>query len=135
MTDDRKKNIQDLRPELTKLAQNVAAHLDYTLDFSVDSLSHVDDILLKMHDDYTKTKEEQGLTGIALEFASYIIDVLEKDGRTGVWTRSLNELQGETFPFRLGNGQIIFPYQWCLKRIFEGESESIVAKYSVLTEY
>ena len=126
------KDINELKKELIDLSLKVGAHYDINLDFSIESVKDVEKILSKVSAEYSKTKNEEGLNGLALELAAYIIAVIEKNITTGTWERDSKELGKETFPYDLGGGDIIFPYAWCLKRIYDGEGENVWSKFDAL---
>jgi hypothetical protein len=115
--------------ELTNLALKLAGIAKVDLDFSIDSIKQVEIILSQINQQYIKTKNEEGISGMALELAAYIITVIEKNIGQGVWNRDSDEMGPETFPYCLQNGKIIFPYQWCLKRIFDGEADNVWSKF------
>lgn len=126
------KNINELKKELIDLSLKVGNHYSIDLDFSIESVKNVEKILSKMSDEYQKTKNKEGLNGLALEFAAYIIAVIEKNISVGKWERDSTEFGKDIFPYNLGEGNIIFPYQWCLKRIYEGEAENVWVKFETL---
>ncbi len=73
----------------------------------------------------------EGLNGIALEFAAYIVKTIRTNTKKGKWHRDHADFGKDTFPFEW-NGQTIFPYGCCQKRIFDGEGDDLVFKYQVL---
>lgn len=126
------KDISELKKELVDLSLKVGAHYNVDLDFSVESVKEVENILSKISEEYKRTKNEEGLSGLALEMAAYIIAVIEKNITVGTWERDSKEFGKETFPYDLGGGDIIFPYAWCLKRIYDGEGENVWSKFEAL---
>ncbi len=120
-----------LQEELTGLALQIATSQNIKLDFSVDSVKEVEKVLSIIHNDYKKTKNEEGVRGIALEFAAYIISVIEKNLGVGYWERD-SDMGKDTFPYTLENGKIIFPFSWCLKRIVDGSSDDVWAKFQTI---
>lgn len=126
------KDINELKKELIDLSLKVGSHYGIDLDFSIESVKNVEKILSKMSDEYQKTKSEEGLNGLALELAAYIVAVIEKNISVGKWERDSAEFGKDIFPYDLGGGNIIFPYQWCLKRIHEGGGEDVWTKFNAL---
>jgi len=120
-----------LQQELNKKAEEVGKLFGFTLDYSNSSIQDVEKILEKIHEEYIATKNFDGLRGVALEFASYIITTIEKNFTSGEWKRNGPEFGEETFPYYFNN-QVIFPLNWCLKRISDGSSENVWDKYSAL---
>jgi len=126
------KDINELKKELIDLSLQVGSHYDINLDFTIDSVKDVEKILSKISTEYHKNREEEGLNGLALEFAAYIIAVIEKNISIGKWERDSVEFGKDVFPYDLDEDNIIFPYQWCLKRIYEGEGENVWTKFDTL---
>lgn len=126
------KKINELKKELIDLSIKVGAHYGVKLDFSIDSVKQVEDILCHISDEYNKTKQTEGVDGLALELAAYIIAVIEKNIKVGIWQRDSIEFGKDIFPYDLGGGNIIYPYQWCKKRIYDGEAENVWTKFEAL---
>lgn len=104
-------NMLALQEELTKLAIKLGINLNIELDYSLDSIKNVELILGKISDEYKKTKNTEGINGLALELAAYIIAVIEKNISIGTWERDSVEFGKDVFPYDLGGGNIIFPYR------------------------
>ena len=126
------KKINEFKKDLIDLALKVGEYYKIKLDFSIDSVKRVEEILSYVNNDYKKNDKYEGINGLSLEFAAYIVEVIEKNIVVGEWKRDSREFGKETFPYDLGNGDIIFPYTWCLKRIYEGETEIIWFKFKSL---
>lgn len=122
---------QDLRTYLVDQAINVGKNFRIKLDFSDGSVAQVDNILRLMRKDFKKTGNEEGLRGIALEMAAYIIVVIENTGPVGRWERDHPEIGEWTFPYYWKHSTL-FPYAWCQKRIFDGEQDDVWVKYKTL---
>jgi len=125
-------DVKELQVKLTDLAIQLGKHYKVVLDYSVQSIDNVETVLAKISDEYRKTKNEEGIKGMALEMAAYIITVIEKNILKGAWSRDSEEMGKDSFPYELGDGKVIFPYAWCLKRIYDGEGEDIVSKFKTL---
>lgn len=126
------RELRELQQKLTELALTVASAFKIKLDFSLDSIKKVENILSLIHNDYKKTKDEDGKKGIALEFAAYIVSVIEKNGMAGYWERDSEEMGTDSFPYYLSDGKVIFPYGWCLKRILVGPEDNVWSKFEAL---
>jgi hypothetical protein len=126
------KQLKKLQTNLTELALEVTANFGIKLDFSIESVKQVEDILSQIHHEFNESKNDEGMSGIALEFAAYIISVIERNIATGKWQRDSKEMGKDTFPYQITNDHIIFPYAWCLKRIIDGESENVWIKFNSL---
>ncbi len=125
-------DVKELQKTLTDLALKLAKYYKIDLDFSVSSIEKVEEILSKISEDYQKTKNEEGIKGMALEMAAYTITVIEKNITVGKWERDSKEFGKDAFPYDLGDGNIIFPYAWSLKRIYDGEGDNVWSKFQTL---
>jgi hypothetical protein len=126
------KNINELKKELISLSLKIGDYYGINLDFSIESINNVEAILSKVANKYENDKNNEGIQGIALELAAYIISVIEKNIIIGEWERDSKEFGEDTFPYNLGSGNIIFPYIWCQKRIYDGSGEDIWSKFKAL---
>ena len=127
------KDPEHLKDDLAALAERVARDaFAVTLDYSVDSVREVERILGRLHDDYRRTRDDRGLHGAALEFAAYLIEVIElHHPPAGAWTRDHPSLGPEIFPYAWRDAEI-FPYAWCAKRIFDGPGDDVWAKFQAV---
>jgi hypothetical protein len=128
---NKNKNLNDLQNELCDLAIQISNYYKIKLDFSNNSIKNVEKILSIIHKDYKKTKNDEGLNGIALEFGIYIIKVIEKNFEKGKLERDHKDFGENTFPYYLKDS-VIFPYGWCQKRIFDGTGDNVWIKYQTL---
>ena len=128
---DPKDELRSLQSQFNKDALAIAKSYNIKLNFSDQSIVFVEEILGKIHDDYQKTNNDEGLRGIAIIFAFYIISTIEKNHGQGVVERNHSTFGENSFPFTW-NEATIFPYAWCLKRIFDGASDNVATKYKVL---
>lgn len=125
------KNLLQLKGTLIELAFEVAREDGFNLDYSEESLKDVATILNNIHKSYRKTKSEEGLDGLALEFGMYIIGVLEHKFGKGELTVDDLTFGERSFPYVV-KGIKCFPYIWCLKNIYEGDQDNIYFKYRAL---
>ncbi len=119
-----------LRDELDGLALQVASNFGVKLDHSPNSVKKVEKILGTLHDEYAGTGSDEGMNGIAMEFAAYIIKVIELNFEPGTWNRNHPSLGEDSFPYHW-RGQDIFPFAWCQKRIFDGPEDDVWAKFNL----
>ena len=66
--------LEKLQVKLVGYAIQIADSFKIKLDYSDKSIKKVEKILSKIHKDYIKSKNDEGLNGIALEFAFYIMN-------------------------------------------------------------
>ena len=133
--DQETEEMSNLKKKLTGLALQIAGAMNVKLDFSHKSVENVESILARIHDEYKKTRDDDGLRGIAVEFAAYMISVMEQNGLKGTWKRDHPDMGPQTFPYEWGE-QTLFIYGWCMKRIFDGPGDDVWIKYKtfVLSE-
>ena len=126
------KSAEELKDELSALAERIALEsYSVKLDFSTESVKDVERILSAFHNEYNRTKDESGLQGIALEFAAYIVKVIESNFQRGFWSRDHRTFGPDTFPYAWQNTEI-FPFGWCLKRIIDGPQDDVWSKFQAL---
>ncbi|MGL6074090.1 MAG: hypothetical protein ACRC8S_08015 [Fimbriiglobus sp.] len=128
---DAASDMPTLRVKMCSLAEQVAAALDVKLDYSERSIQDVDRILGQVHDEYRRTGNDEGIQGIALEFAAYLVSVLEKHRGPVLWERDHPELGADTYPVEW-RGATLFPFGWCLKRLLDGPDDDLVSKWQTL---
>ena len=122
----------ELQKELAELALRIGKeNYNIKLDYSHDSIKKVESILSDIHKEYVNSGETEGLTGIALEFGSYIAAVVQKHTQKGEMKRDHPEIGENTFPF-YWNEEVLFTYGWCEKRILDGPGDDVWSKYRVL---
>ncbi|MEL0457612.1 hypothetical protein WJN01_15355 [Flavobacteriaceae bacterium SZ-1-7] len=121
----------EIKNELINHAIEVGKEYDINLDFSDDSIKNVEKILSDLHSEYKKTKNDEGLNGLAYMFGFYIMDVIEKNHGKGRIERNHPDFGDNVFPF-YWNGGTLFPVAWCQKRIFDGDGDNVEIKYRIL---
>lgn len=120
-----------LRDQLAGHAVEIGEAFGRRLDYSIKSVKQVEKILGEIHREYSRTKDDSGLSGIAIEFGAYLIKVLEQHFGTGTWERHHPEIGSDTFPY-YWEGRTLFPYSWCEKRIFDGPGDNVWVKFNAL---
>ena len=123
--------LSELQQVLTEKAVQIGQALGAWLDFSHESVDAVEQVLGALHDEYATSGSDDGYVGIALEFAAYIITVIERNLSLGTWQRDHDEMGPETFPYTW-EGTTIFPYGWCMKRLLDGPADNVATKYEAL---
>jgi len=116
------------KEEGVKFAMKMADDFQVALDFSHESIKTVDKVLGEFQKDYKKKKSDEGLMGIAIAFAAYIVSVIERNSTPGDWKRNDPTFGEDTFPFEW-QGYTIFPVGWCMKRIIDGKPDDIWFRY------
>lgn len=68
---------------MTNLAIDIGKAFNIHLDYSNRSIEKVEKILAQIHNEYVTNKNDEGLNGVALGFAFYIISVIENNFEKG----------------------------------------------------
>ena len=121
----------EIKNELITHAIEVGKEYNFKLDFSDQSIKKVEKILSNIHEDYKKTKNDEGLIGLAYMFGFYIVEVIEKNHGEGRIERNHPDFGDNSFPFYWNDGTL-FPMAWCQKRIFDGDGDNVEIKYRIL---
>jgi len=98
------------------------------LDFTPQSVESVEKVL----DSLTRAKNFQGYDdkdtrAEALIFGAYIGEVIRRE-HGGEWSKDHLQAGPATYPLHW-DGHDSFPYNWCYKRLTQGESENVWHKY------
>jgi hypothetical protein len=126
------KHVEALMVDMKARAVEVARKaFNIELDYNDESVKQIEKILGKIHKDYKRTKNEEGLRGLALFFAAFIGEVIRRKGFGGKWQRHHPVIGDDTFPFQW-RGKTLFLYAWCFKRIIEGKQDDVWIKYQTL---
>ncbi len=104
-----------------------------TLDYSVESLRKVDQILGRVHDAYQKNRESVSVRGLSAEYGAYVGEVIRRNLPNAYWTRDSQVMGEKIYPLHWNRGES-YPLTWCAERITNGEGDSIWLKYSVLKD-
>lgn len=122
----------EIQAELCGLAESIASeNFGIRLDYSVDSIPQVERILGAFHEHFTKTRSDDGLNGIALGFAAYIVRVIQRNFGPATWERDCPSFGEDAFPLHW-RGSSIYPYAWCQKRIFDGPADDVWFKFQAI---
>jgi len=111
-------------------AQNNGVKLDY----SIDSIKEVDQILGKLHDQYAKNPSSISVNGLAAAYGAYIGEVIRKSEPGARWLRD-DETGEKSYLIVWGPGQgHSYPMGWCYRRIVDGEEDSVWIKYRAIKQ-
>ncbi|MDQ3131508.1 MAG: hypothetical protein M3Q99_12205 [Acidobacteriota bacterium] len=124
-------NLHQLKEQMSLLAEQIAEQgFGITLDYSIESIKQVEQILATVHKEYKKTRSEDGLQGIAFEFGAYIVKVIENNFGPAEWQRNHKSVGENTFPLQWRDATL-FPVEWCKKRIFDGSEDDVWIKFKI----
>lgn len=103
------------------------------LDYSIESLKQVDQILGHVHESYLKNPSSISLRGVSAEYGAYVGESIGRNQPNAYWTRDSKVVGEKTYPLRWKAGES-YPIAWCSRRITNGDEDSIWIKYSVLND-
>ncbi len=124
-----REDMAQLKEKMSALAERIAEEGFQThLDYSVESNKQVEHILGVLHDEYKRTKSDEGYHGIALEFGAYIVKVVERHYGDVKWERDDPHFGSDSFPLQW-RGLTLYPVGWCEKRLFDGPGDDVWMRF------
>lgn len=115
----------DMLPTLCSVAKRLAfVHFGTRLDLTVRSVRGVEKILRSIHKEQLNARSDNGFDGVALEFAAYIVDVIQRNFGPAQWQRDCPTEGRDAFPL-YWRDSVIYPYEWCRGRIYGGADQDV----------
>ena len=116
--------MQEFAKQAVELAQS---EYHARLDYSLESIAIVDQILEKLHRNHLDTAiPERELSRIVLTWGGYLGTVLKKQ-RGGHWEADSPTSGNHTYPLFCQKREAV-PVMWCLQRIRRGDSARVDTK-------
>ena len=103
------------------------------LDYSVDSLKTVDNILGRVHEAYVKNPVSVSVKGLGSAYGAYVGEVIRRSEPGSRWERD-DAVGGEKSYPLIWRRLHLYPFGWCQKRILNGDEESIWTTYAAAKE-
>lgn len=104
------------------------------LDYSVESIKNVEQILGALHNQYTKDPSTISAKGLGSAYGAYIGEVIRRSEPGAHWQRD-DETGEKSYPIiwgpTLGHS---YPMAWCYHRILNGDEDNVWVKYRALKE-
>ena len=105
---------------------------DAKLDYSVESIKTVEQILGRVHDQYVRDASSVSPKGLGSAYGAYIGEVIRRSEPGAHWERD-DELGEKTYPIIWGPGAgHSYPMGWCIRRILNGPEDNVWNKYWAL---
>jgi hypothetical protein len=106
-----------------------------SLDYSVDSIKEVEQILGRLHEQYVKDPSSISAKGLGSAYGAYIGEVIRRSEPGARW-ESDDAVGGEkSYPIIWGPGHgHSYPMAWCYHRIVNGPEDNVWIKYRVLKD-
>jgi len=102
------------------------------LNYSVDSIKQVEQVLGGLHDQYAKNPASVSAKGPGSAYGAYIGEVIRRTEPGAHWQRD-GEMGEKTYPIVWGPTQgHSYPMAWCAHRIENGPEDNVWMKYYAL---
>ena len=118
---------------LANQAADMAGKEDVELDFSIESISDVEELLSELHDQYQNRSDQAGMNGLALAYGAYIGETIRRSENDAYWAEDHEVAGPESFPIHWQGGAS-FPVAWCYKRMSNGPEDNVWHKYQILKQ-
>lgn len=104
------------------------------LDYSVDSIKTVEQILGSVHDQYVKNASSVSPRGLGSAYGAYIGEVIRRSEPGALWER--DDAMGEkSYPIIWGpSAGHSYPMAWCIRRILNGDEDNVWFKYRAIKD-
>ncbi|EMI22626.1 putative membrane protein [Rhodopirellula maiorica SM1] len=122
---------QEMKLFASEAVETALDNFDIKLDFSPESIEHVETILGRLHDQHAQIPfDDDRLTIEALKWGGYIGEVV-RALRDCNWAFE-SSINSEIFPVVYDNGSESYPVRWCYERIVHGKEFDVRHKFEVL---
>jgi hypothetical protein len=120
---------------LANEAVNDAWQQDHTrLDFSVDSIKTVEQILGRVHGQWVRDPSTVSAKGLGSAYGAYIGEVIRRGEPGAHWERD-DELGEKSYPIIWGpTAGHSYPMAWCYRRILNGDEDNVWVKYRAIKD-
>ena len=102
------------------------------LDYRVESIKNVDQILGKLHEQYARDRSTISVQGLGSAYGAYIGEVIRRSEPGSRWQRD-DAIGEKSYPLIWGAGHS-YPMAWCSRRILNGDEDNVWLKYRALKE-
>lgn len=110
-----------------------AARDSVSLDYSIDSIKRVEEVLGNLHDMYAANPASVSVRGLGSAYGAYVGEVIRRTEPGAHWERD-DPVGGEkSYPLIWKAGHS-YPMAWCAHRIENGPGDNVWVKYFVLKE-
>jgi hypothetical protein len=113
--------------------KNADKEFNVKLDYSVDSIKKVEDVLGRLHDMYEKDKASLRVDALANMYGAYIGEVIRRSEPGVKWEKDHPVAGEKSYPLHWA-ARDLFPMAWCHRRITEGDGDNVSVKYDVLKQ-
>jgi len=118
---------------LANEAVNDAWQQDHTkLDYSVESIKTVEQILGRVHAQWTKNPSTVSAKGLGSAYGAYVGEVIRRSEPGARWQRD-DEAGEKSYPIIWGSHHS-YPMAWCYHRILNGDEDNVWLKYRAIKD-
>ena len=104
------------------------------LDYSIESIKDVENILGTFHDQYTNDPSKISVKGLGSAYGAYIGEVIRRSEPGAHWQRD-DEMGEKSYPIIWGpTAGHSYPMAWCYRRILNGDEDNVWIKYQAIKE-
>jgi hypothetical protein len=115
-------------------AVNDAQREDHiNLDYSVDSINKVEEILGRLHGQYATDPSSISAKGLGSAYGAYIGEVIRRSEPGARWERDDAGGGEKSYPIIWQAGHS-YPMAWCYHRIVNGPEDNVWVKYRALKD-
>ena len=105
------------------------------LDYSVNSIEQVEEILGRFHEQYAQDPSSISAKGLGSAYGAYIGEVIRRSDPSAKWEQDDHVGGEKSYPIIGGPGAgHSYPMAWCYHRIVNGPEDNVWAKYQVLKD-
>ena len=104
------------------------------LDYSVESIKNVEQILGGFHNQYTNDPSTLSVKGLGSAYGAYIGEVIRRSEPGAHWQRD-DEMGEKSYPIIWGpTAGHSYPMAWCYHRILNGDEDNVWVKYRAIKD-
>ncbi len=124
----------DLQRMIATMAEGAvteAKQQSVLLDYSVDSIGLIEDLLGGFHERHKSGEmSDADVNQQAMLYGSYVGEVIRRV-KGGDWARDHEQAGPHTYPLSYGEHQS-FPIMWCRKRMMNGPEDNVWHKFQII---
>lgn len=104
------------------------------LDYSVESIKNVEQLLGGLHSQYTKDPATLSVESLGSAYGAYIGEVIRRTEPGAHWQRD-DEMGEKSYPIIWGpTAGHSYPMAWCYHRILNGDEDNVWVKYRAIKD-
>jgi hypothetical protein len=117
----------------TEAVKDAARENHVKLDYSIDSIKQVEEILGSLHDQYARDPSSVSAKGLGSAYGAYVGEVIRRNESGAKWERDDAVAGEKSYPIIWQSGHS-YPMAWCYHRIVNGAEDNVWIKYRALKD-